>query len=326
MPSPRLSAVVSPRLSKLIGDVNKFLDDNSTSATSFLSESFMNLSMSNHSHSASASGGSGYFSTGNTRRSCSGRRRRCPSDICVEDFDDFVSNILPEFVQDKNLAAMLQYGVQNYLPNACPSSLAEIEHYLTTILESTPSLPAPVVADLHSYRGLVNLKQGDHNVAAVESFTRALWLQSHLMRLASDEQEELERLLDMALTEHRLGVAYGRNKQYLEAIDQMKYAIQSYERAQVGISESCYVSAKEDLHEFTEARQLSLLKSSGRVMRRSQLRRCKSADGSDQNSPLRRCKSDQTTRGARRPQPAETLPEDNVPVEVELSREDSFSY
>lgn len=284
----------------------------------------MNMSLSNH--STNGNGGSGYFSSGGTRSSGSVRRRRCPTDICVEDFDDFVSKALPEFVQDKELVSRLQYGVQNYLPNACSSSLAEIEHYLSTILETTPSLPGPVVADLHSYRGLVHLKRGDQNGAAVESFTRALWLQSHIMRLATDEQEELERLLDMALTEHRLGVAYGRNHQYLEAIDQMKYAIQSYERAQIGISESCYLSAKEDLHEFIEGRQLSLLKTSGRAMRSSQLRRCKSVDGSAPNSPLRRCKSDQSYRGARRPQPVQPTPEENVPVEVELSREDSFSY
>ena len=255
--------------------------------------------------------------TGSSRSSV--RRRTCPTDLAVNDFKEFINKTLPEYVQDKDLVAMLQHQAKTYLPTTCPGSLAEIEHYLATILESSPSIPAPVVADLHTYRGLIHLLRGDQHMAAIEAFTRALWLQTHLMRMASDEQKELVRLFDMALTEHRLGVAYGRNKQYVEAIDQMNYAIKNYERSQVGISEGCYVSAKEDLHEFTEARQLNLLRSSGRALRRSQIRRTRSADASGDLKAFRRSMSEEM-RGARRPQAkASPDPQANVPLEVEVA-------
>lgn len=299
--------------------MNKFIDDGSTSTTSFLSESLMNMSLSNHSNS-------GYFSSGGSRTTDSSvRRRTCPTDLAVEDFKDFVSKTLPEYVQDKDLVDMLQHGVKTSMPTTCPTVLAEIEHYLTSILESSPSIPASVVADLHIYRGLTHLMRGDQNNAAIEAFTRALWLQTHLMRLAPDEQEERLRLFDVALTEHRLGVAYGRSQQYLEAIDQMNYAIQSYERAKVGISEGCYSSAKEDLHEFTEARQLDLLRSSGRALRRSQIRRTKSAGSSDNLGALRRCMSE--GRGIRRPG-VKAIPEAApiVPMEVQVEWQDSSAY
>jgi hypothetical protein len=76
-----------------------------------------------------------------------------------------------------------------------------------------------------------------------------------------------------------LGVAYGRSGNYLRAIDQMELAIQSYDNAGVSISEGCYVLAKENLHDFQEAHQIALVRSSGRHIRSSLIRRNKSCDG-----------------------------------------------
>jgi hypothetical protein len=315
MPAQRFSGVVSPRITKLMGDVNRFIDDNSTSATSFLSESLMNMSLSGRSVN-----GDGYSFGGSHPRS-SPRRRMCPTDLALDEFREFVNKILPEHVPDQELVSMLQDEVKHHPPTPCSGSLTEIDDYLATILESSPSIPATVVADLHTYRGLVYLMRGNQqNNAAIEAFTRALWLQTHLMRLAVEEQDVMVRLLDLALTEHRLGVAYGRNKQYVEAIDQIQYAIQSYERAKVGISECCYVSAKEDLHEFIESRQIDMLRSSGRALRRSMLvRRSKSADGERCQNGFRRTQSDATTRGARRPGSKRPPPVSGSPVPVEVA-------
>ncbi|CAB9529190.1 expressed unknown protein [Seminavis robusta] len=286
MPSPhRISAsakmMAGPRLSKFFELVS--LDDASTSATSFLSMSLSNHSTGN-AHNSGSGSGSSRFRTSSVRA----------AEICVEELDIFVSKVLPEFVQEKGLVTLLDYAVKDYsdATDSHHAALQELALGLTSILESTPSLPASVVAELHSYRGLVHLEQENAYASAIECFTRALWIQSHMSKSSSSSApgttmiaSNASHLWDVAMTEHRLGVAYGRSGKYLKAIDQMEHAIKSYDKAGVGISESCYVEAKEDLHEFQEAHQISLIRSSGRHhIRTSILRRTKSFGGR-QNRP-----------------------------------------
>jgi hypothetical protein len=242
------------------------VDDASTSASSFLS-----MSLSSHSSSASQV---------LTRASISSD----PNEICWEEFDDFRVKVLPKHVPDKALVGMLQYDVKQQLNHhhrhdpVTQGNLQEIELGLTSILEGTPSLPANIVVQLLSYRGLVHLQRENAAAAAIESFTRALWLQSHMNNMNADSDPLAHKWL-MAVTEHRLGVAYGRSGNYLRAIDQMELAIQSYDNAGVGIGEGCYVTAKENMHDFQEAHQIALLRSSGRHIRNSLIRRTKSCDG-----------------------------------------------
>jgi tetratricopeptide (TPR) repeat protein len=228
------------------------------------------LSLSNHSSSSSRT---------NARASISS-----PIEFCLEEFDGFCCKILPKHVPDKALVEMLQCDVKLHLNNdpVTQGTFQEIELGLTSILEGTPSLPATIVAELLSYRGLVHLQRENAAEAAIESFTRALWLQSHMnnnsKKASPKDLDSADHQWLVALTKHRLGVAYGRSGNYLRAIDQIELAIQSYDKAGVSITDGSYAMVKEHLHDFQEAHQIALVRSSGRPIRTSMIRRHKSCD------------------------------------------------
>ena len=215
-----------------------------------------------------------------------------------------------DLVNDQEVLDLLQSGVQEYIASIAKnekgsvSALSEIELGILSVLEDNHSLPSSVVASLHSYLGLIFQKRDD-NHSAKESFLRALWLRTHMLRASTAQDDDTVRsdlLVDIALTEHRLGVAVGRSGQYLKAIDQIKRAIQSYENVNVGIGEECYCSAREDLHEFQEAYQISLLAksriTSPTIRRPGGLRRCATLSGDTLRSQrvLRRTKSGENNR------------------------------
>lgn len=317
----------------------KFLEDGmllNTSATTFLTSSFSNLSanlsanMSFSNLSISISSSHNSNSNGQSSRT---RSRSNPTDLCIESFRDFVALTLSDLVEDDDLLTMVQSGIEAYVEYAEAtavqdngndtrrppySALNEIELGLLSILEASRSLPSSVVADLHSYLGLVFQKAGDA-AAAKESFLRSLWIRTHMMRAAAAKAEEDEDeatnhqdlLLDIALTEHRLGIAIGRSStsssssgHFTKAIQQIERAIHFYEQANVGISEGCYASAREDLHEFQEEYQLSLLAKSrvtSPIPRRS-LRRCVTVSGASfkRSPPTTTSKSYRTFNNLRR--------------------------
>ena len=264
------------------------------SATSFMSMSFSNLSASNTS--------SGSFAS-------RVRSRSNPTDLCIDSLQVFISETLVELVEDQEVLDMLQIGVQEYIASVAKndkgsaSALNDIELGILFVLEDNHTLPSSTVADLHSYLGLI-FQNRDDNSSAKESFLRALWLRTHTLRASAAQDDDAVRndlLIDIALTEHRLGVAVGRNGQYLKAIGQIKRAIQSYEHATVGISEGCYCSAREDLHEFQEAYQISLLAKSritSPIRRPGGLRRCVTVSGDALRSQrvLRRTRSGDSNR------------------------------
>lgn len=127
--------------------------------------------------------------------------------------------------------------------------LNDMEGGLRSLLTSNRNLPAKVVGQVHTFLGLVYLEL-ENNSSAVESFVRAVWFISR----------NPEDSVAIAQANHRLGLAYGRKKDYQQALELIDRAIGAYDP-----SSEISVIAKEDRHEFMEAQQLELLAKAGRL-------------------------------------------------------------
>ncbi|CAB9528699.1 expressed unknown protein [Seminavis robusta] len=213
------------------------------------------------------------------------------TELTAEDLENFVCQVLSQHVDDADTPNFrnLQYHVKQLAKHAdqregklchkcrgCPfcsaTFLGEIVLSLKTVIESTPSLSAKMTAQVHSMIGLLRQQYGDLK-AAIRSFLRVLWILSSLtldplaVQVEENEEsvEERETLVwKMGITRHRLGMAYGKSGDFVDAITLLQTAVKDYEtyeanngtpsltRPQKGIVEQ----AKADLDSFTEARLL----------------------------------------------------------------------
>lgn len=169
------------------------------------------------------------------------------TELCMSDFKAFLCHTLAKEVVNSDhldpLYALLDVS------SLVQEDYQEMELALLTVLKSNPTLPSKVVGQVHTFLGMVYLEL-DNNTKAVEAFLRAIWF---ISRNPEDETA-------IAQANHRLGLAYGRNKEYQQAINLLDRAIAGYDP-----TGPCYVLAKEDRHEVMEAQQLDLLAKSGRV-------------------------------------------------------------
>jgi len=249
------------------------------------------------------------FRRSSSSRSFNLEMDRHPSELDVAAFEDFMCRKLPSHVHDdedllqsvikgakdllshselQDSQALLSKNSDHSHSNQAPS-LQDLEVGLMSILDYTPTLPSNIVAQLHSYRGLLFEKLQDP-VNASDCFMRALWIQTHSFRSNHKIQNEdhttanttagtgtshennyseaaMAAYLEIATTEHRLGVALGKAKQFQKAMDQIQHALVSYQKANGGqISGGNYgarmVMAKEDLHDVVEEQQLDMLRKS----------------------------------------------------------------
>jgi tetratricopeptide (TPR) repeat protein len=153
---------------------------------------------------------------------------------------------------------------------------------LQAAMASNPELPAPITADVHSWIGLLRQKQGDF-AAAIPSYLKALWIHSSLALNASSsslashnssfsssfsnldnttsssrqqQHEEQHVLLQIALTEHRLGLAYGKSGRFADATKLLHKALKEYDNLGLHAQEPVYVSCRSALADFEEALRL----------------------------------------------------------------------
>ncbi len=123
-----------------------------------------------------------------------------------------------------------------------PDELNEVVTVLQHFLSSAPSLPSHLVFSVHCHLGCINLLQ-QKNDNAMQSFLRALWI------LASAHEPSLEQ---MGLCLHRLGISYGRNGNYRQAMNLLTKAMAEYDASSLNKDHPCVVSARDDLAHFRE--------------------------------------------------------------------------
>jgi hypothetical protein len=161
-----------------------------------------------------------------------------------------------------------QQPISTYCTRAPICLIDEIILSLQTVIQSTPSLPASMTAQVHSMIGLLRQKKG-YLKGAIKSFLKALWIQSHLIINRGDtNNNQTMRILEIGITRHRLGMAYGRSGNFADAMVLLERAMQDYEQyQQARPCPDCHCvpstsqkrllgQVKADLDTFTEARML----------------------------------------------------------------------
>lgn len=118
--------------------------------------------------------------------------------------------------------------------------LNEVVNMFGAILTSARGLPPRYVGQVHSFVGMIRAKQKRFD-CAIRSFLKALWLQTS----TTDTP-----VLDTAITQHRLGMAYGDSKNFAQAISLLEKSLQDYERAKMKAEHSCILAAQSALLDF----------------------------------------------------------------------------
>jgi tetratricopeptide (TPR) repeat protein len=167
-------------------------------------------------------------------------------------------------IHDKNLLKLVKDTVGKH-------DMDDILFGMSSVLDNHQFVPPEVVGEIHSLIGQIHLKQ--HNSrSAVSSLLKALWMQRTF--LTTNDGKVGARRIAIAKTEHRLGLAYGKNGDYPNAIRILKMALSEYEMAGVSICDMCCSDARESLAHYQEAEQLEKLpkkygiKRSGKLPRR----------------------------------------------------------
>jgi tetratricopeptide (TPR) repeat protein len=139
--------------------------------------------------------------------------------------------------------------------------LDQICTILETFLSSTSVLPAPVVAHVHTYIGLIRQHQERYD-CAIDSLLKALWVRT-------SAQEPADHI---AVASHRLGLAYGLASNVGQASSLLQKALQHYQEAHVPRDHGFVLSAKQNFEKY-EARKvlLKLLVQSKTLMNTKQL-------------------------------------------------------
>jgi Tetratricopeptide repeat len=169
------------------------------------------------------------------------------TELCMAEFKDFLCHTLAKEVMNSDDLDPLYESLE--VSNMLQEELHDMEVGLLSLLKSNPTLPSKVVGQMHTFLGMVYMEM-DNSTKAVESFMRAIWFIGR----------NPENQLAIAQANHRLGLAYGRKKEYQQAMNMLDRAIAGYEE-----TSALFVIAKEDRHEVMEAQQLDLLAKSGRV-------------------------------------------------------------
>jgi hypothetical protein len=119
--------------------------------------------------------------------------------------------------------------------------LGEIVDTLKEILNTSPRLPAQLVAYIHSTIGLVRQLRGD-NKCAIHAFMKALWIATSTHHDPNAEE--------IGLTVHRLGIAHGRNCDYNEAAILLEKALAIYRCGGMTENHPYLASATRELEEL----------------------------------------------------------------------------
>jgi tetratricopeptide (TPR) repeat protein len=115
--------------------------------------------------------------------------------------------------------------------------LGEIIDTLKDVLNSSPRLPPPQVACVHSTIGLVRQLRGEKQ-SAINSFMKALWIATATHNPDAEE---------IGLIVHRIGIAHSRNGNYNESTTMLEKALAIYRSRNLGDNHPYVVSASQEL-------------------------------------------------------------------------------
>lgn len=160
----------------------------------------------------------------------------------LEQLETILVEVIPIFCNDNELTSSV-VGVYNGLSYRSRheghkldgNELNEIMFTLSAFLRSSPTLPSFLVAQVHSFMGIIEdtLKMYRESI---QSFTKAMWLYQRGSRSRSSFSSHPPSLNDIksdpmhiAITAHRLGMVYGKDGDYDNAIQLLEKALSMYE-------------------------------------------------------------------------------------------------
>jgi hypothetical protein len=112
---------------------------------------------------------------------------------------------------------------------------------------SSPVLPPSLLADIHSCIGMLKAKTSRRD-SAVRHLMTALWIQ---------KRAKVETI-DIAVTKHRLALAYIGNQDYSSAANLLEEAFADYGRAQMKLDHPCRADAQRSLRHIRPKKPLLL--------------------------------------------------------------------
>jgi tetratricopeptide (TPR) repeat protein len=126
----------------------------------------------------------------------------------------------------------------------CRDELSQIDDVLDAFITSTANLPATVVFEVHSLRGLVQETLCRHKLAS-QSYLKALWIASATAQIPKEQ---------LAITMHRLGKSYGANGDYKEATALLQRSLSEYEQSNIPKRHVCVADAESSIRRLSAQR------------------------------------------------------------------------
>jgi tetratricopeptide (TPR) repeat protein len=136
------------------------------------------------------------------------------------------------------------HEVESCRLECCRDELSRIYDVLDTFITSTADLPATVVFEVHSLRGLVQETLCRHKLAQ-QSYLKALWIASSTAQIPKEQ---------LAMTMHHLGKSYGANGDYKEATALLERSLSEYEQSHIPKRHVCVVDAESEIRRLSAQR------------------------------------------------------------------------
>lgn len=155
---------------------------------------------------------------------------------------------IPIFSDDEDLTELAKeryHGVASRHRTESTWTADELNEVVTVLqhfLSSAPSLPTHLVFSVHSHLGCIRQLQHKYD-NAIQSFLKALWI------LTSVNEPSTEQI---ALCLHRLGISYGKNGKYGDAVNLLNKALHKYESSALNKDHPCVITARDDLTHFRD--------------------------------------------------------------------------
>jgi tetratricopeptide (TPR) repeat protein len=127
---------------------------------------------------------------------------------------------------------------------SCSDELSQIVDVLDVFITSTAELPATVVFEVHSLRGLVQETLCRHKLAR-QSYLKALWIASSTAQIPKEQ---------LAIAMHHLGKSYGASGDYKEATALLERSLSEYEQSHIPKRHVCVADAESSIRRLSAER------------------------------------------------------------------------